>query len=135
MTQVLASVAGPLRRVLRCGNGTAAVEFALLALPLVGLVCGTMQLGYVMWTYSSLQYASERAARCAAVNASDCGTVAATQAYAAAQAALPGVQASNFSVTDSACGKQVSATASLSSIFTGLSTIQVTATGRACYPS
>ncbi len=58
-------------------RGVAAVEFALIVLPLLLMVLGIIDGGRMLWTQNSLQYAVEQAARCAVVNSkTTCSTAA-----------------------------------------------------------
>ncbi len=74
-------------------EGATAVEFALLLLPTLALILGTVEVGRFMWMQASLQYVADTAARCAAVDPTNCGSQTQLQAYAAAHS--PGI---NFSL-------------------------------------
>lgn len=103
-----------LGRLHRARAGTAAMEFALVALPLLAIIFGIMQFGMVLWTKASLQSAVEAAARCASVNTTVCGTDAQIQQYAANRMGSV-VIPQDFTPSSTACGlnvpgKKVSAT-------------------------
>lgn len=52
-----------LRRFAAARGGTTAVEFALVALPLIMLLAGTMMVGVALYMRSDLAYAADRAVR------------------------------------------------------------------------
>src|SRR4051812_26177121 len=119
----------------RDARGATAVEFAL-TLPvfcmfMIAILDGAM----MMWTQLGLQHGAEMAARCAAINATSCGTTDAIKTYAAAQAYGLGVPSSAYAVATAACGKTVTASytyTTLSSIF-GVPSVALTA--KSCFPS
>ena len=150
MTRATASMASPVRRtrgrrppagrsgigrLWRCRAGSAALEFALVAVPFLMLVFAILEFGRVVWTQSALQIAVERAARCAAVNAPACGTVAQLQAYAASQMLAPGALAADFSYAAEACGRRVSASKTVSFFLVGGGSPSLTLVARSCHPA
>lgn len=122
-------------RLLRSRAGTTAVEFALLALPFLMLIFGVIDFSRLIWTQSAMQFAVEKAARCAAVNTSTCGTLAQIQAYAGSQMLAPGVPVTAFSYTASACGSDVSVTTDFKFILVNLIPSALTLKARSCYPT
>lgn len=116
-------------------DGATAVEFALIALPLLLLVCGIMDFGRMVWTEATLHRAVESAARCASVNAALCGSTAATATYAAGQATGLGIDSSAFTVTAQSCGNEVAATYPFAFVFSGFFPFSLTLTASACFPS
>jgi hypothetical protein len=94
---------------------------------------GSLDLGLAMLFEQRLTFATEAAARCAAMNNTFCSTAEATQEWAAEQAGgLPGITFGNFTVNLSAsCGASVDANYSYLGVV--LPTINLAAT--ACYPS
>ena len=103
---------------LGCRAGTTAVEFALLALPFLLLVTGTIDATRLVWTNFSLHFAVEAAARCVAVTPSKCGSNAGdVQSYASSQMTAPGAATFTYTAatacsngTTSVNGSQVSGT-------------------------
>jgi len=120
--------------VLRDTNGATAVEFGLTAPAFFAILIAAFEMGFLFWTQVGLQHATEMAARCASVNSAACGTVSATQTYAAGQVFGLTVPASTFAVTTAVCGSQVTATYDFGIIthFFGLPRITVNA--RSCFP-
>ena len=116
-------------------DGATALEFALIALPLLLLVCGTMDFGRMLWTEATLHTAVEDAARCASVNAALCGSSSATQSYAAGRAFGLGLDAAAFTVSAQSCGNEVTASYPFAFAFGGLFPLSVTLTAAACFPS
>ena len=117
----LFGVAGVLRRLVKARDGVETIEFALAAIPLFLFLLGVVEFARLYWTQSELQYAAEAAARCATVNCcsstpASCGGgtgTAGVQQFAAGQLlgmSVPSGNLSNFQVTPSACGNQVSFT-------------------------
>ncbi len=128
-------LSGCLHRLRHDRAGTAAVEFGLLALPFVALIFGVMEFGMLAWTHSSLQYAVEKAARCATVNTTLCGTPAQIQQYAASQMLAPGAVAADFTYTSTSCGNQVAATISYAFVVKVFLPAYVTLTAHSCHPA
>ena len=113
-------------------RGSTAVEFTLILIPLVMLTLGTINLGLMMYTASTLHFAVEDAARCASVK-TDCSTAGATQTYAAAQYLGP-TDAPTFTASvDASCGNKVVGTVTYK-FTTGLTTMDVPMSATACYP-
>ncbi len=121
-----------LARCFRSRAGTTAVEFALLAIPFLLLVTGTMDATRLIWTNFSLQFAVEAAARCAAVNTMTCNSKTGVQSFASAAMTAPG--AATFTYTAAATcsngvisvnGTQVSGTMTFTFTVTGFPTSMV----------
>ena len=121
-------------QALRCRRGNAAIEFALIAPVFLALIVGVMEVGRILWIQNTLQQAVERAARCATVNASSCGSASAVQQFAATQAAGIGVPASAFTATTPACGNQVRASMSYAYMTSLLPMPALTLSAQACFP-
>jgi Flp pilus assembly protein TadG len=74
-----------LKRLFSDTDGAALPE-AALALPIIlTLSVGAIYIGWQIWMISTLNLVVERAARCAAVNTSVCGSAGAVQTYAVAE--------------------------------------------------
>jgi len=122
----------------RCG--AAAIEYALILPVMLLLILGIMDAGRLLWTYTTLNRASEAAARCAAINTTDCGTATQIKNRAVAEAWGLTINPSVFTVTAPSCGVQVRADYDFTFIvpwfpwFEGapFGTIMLNAT--ACYP-
>lgn len=61
-----------LRHFLRDRSGASAVEFALVAVPLLMLIFGTIEYGRLMWTRQALQETAIAGARCVGVGGIGC---------------------------------------------------------------
>lgn len=90
-------------------EGGAAVEYGVILPLLLTMMLGVVDMGRLLWTYTTLARATEAAARCAAVNATTCGSASNIQTYAAAQAFGLSVTSSAFAVSYPNCGVQVNA--------------------------
>ncbi|MGI4978616.1 MAG: TadE/TadG family type IV pilus assembly protein [Janthinobacterium lividum] len=123
-----------LSRLAGAQGGATAIEFGLLALPFLLLVTGIMDCSRMVWTHLALQVAVEQAARCAVVDATNCGTAAKVQAYAAAVMPAPGMTPASFSLVTAACGYQVSASLDYAVIVPGYLPASVTLTAQSCAP-
>jgi Flp pilus assembly protein TadG len=64
----------PFRLLRAAREGTAAVEFALLAVPFLMLSLGTFEIGRLIWTNEALQETAAVGARCMGVLASACAS-------------------------------------------------------------
>lgn len=115
--------------------GTTAIETAIV-LPVVLLfIVGLMEFGRAIWIQATLDYAVESAARCAAINTTQCATASQTQAYAAGKAAGLTLATSVFTLTTQTCGAQVSASLPFQFVVPILFPYAITLTAAACYPT
>ena len=126
-----------MRRGLGCladRSGASAVEYALLLPALLILLLGIADMADLAWNQASIDFAVDAAARCAAIDSSDCGTTAQIQSYAAAHAYALNLPSSRFLATAPACGAQVSASVPFSFVTPWVAPQQITLTASACYP-
>jgi Flp pilus assembly protein TadG len=63
-----------LRRLARNESGASALEFALLAVPLLLMIVGTIEYGRALWTQQAMQSLAIATARCVGVTQSDCSS-------------------------------------------------------------
>ena len=131
----------PLARLCADERGASAVEFALVAPLLIGLLFGIFEFGQAIWTQGILDYAVQQAARCASVNTITCGTSGAIKTYASQQTTPLSLPASVFSATTPSCGNLVSASYTFSFVGTlplisgtALLPTSITLTSSSCYP-
>ena len=140
-----------LRTFCGCSRGTGAVEFGMVALPLLLLIFGTMEYGRLMWTREALQQTAIAGTRCMGMTQTACGTAGVYSAsmaasYVQTQAAAWSVslKPANITLNNAAtCGgvsgfSQVSLVYTFSAIVPKLITAlaggaQLTAT--ACFPN
>jgi Flp pilus assembly protein TadG len=115
-------------------RGVTAVEFSLILPALLLLLFGIVEFGRLLWTQSALHYAVEEAARCATVDAANCGSASAVQSFAVARAAGLGLQNSVFALTTPACGNQVSASYPFPFVLATLFPYSITLTAQSCFP-
>lgn len=119
-------------------RGNVAIEYALILPVLLVFTLGIMDTGRLLWAVATLNRAAEAAARCAAINTTDCGTTAQIQTRAVAEAWGLTVAPSAFTISKPACGIQVDANYDFTFITPGLGAfvplgIQ-TLSATACYP-
>jgi Flp pilus assembly protein TadG len=67
-----------LRRLPGAKGGAAALEFALVLIPLLLLICGVLEFGRLLWTREALQETAIAGARCMGMSSSSCATGSAT---------------------------------------------------------
>ena len=117
-------------------RGSIAIEYALILPALLMFIIGIIDVSRLLWTYTTLYRATEAAARCAAINTTDCGTTANVKSYAVSQAFGLKVTSSAFTMTTPSCGIQVAASYdfafAIPAFITSLGTVTLKAT--ACYP-
>jgi Flp pilus assembly protein TadG len=112
--------------------GSSAVEFAIVLIPFVMLVVGGFYAAGLAFAASSMQFAAEAAARCAAIQTTVC-TAATTVAYANSHDLASSLGAPTFSYSTTGCGHVVSGTLTYV-LDLGLSKINVPLTSTACFP-
>lgn len=122
-------------------SGSMALEYGLLLPAFLLLMFGTMDVGRLIWTYTTLHRAVEASARCAAVNPVACGTPGEVAARAASEAWGLTVTPAAFTLQTLSCGAQVTVTYDFSLLIPwiggnrpdGLSNT-ITLSVSACYP-
>jgi Flp pilus assembly protein TadG len=112
--------------------GTAAVEFAMVLPAFAVLIVGGVWTAQLMFETSSLHYAVEAAARCAAVNSVTCSSTTAIQTYAASKYYGPSYPAPTFVSTTGACGQAVTGTVTYV-LNTGVTSISIPLSATACF--
>ena len=114
-------------------HGATAVETAIVLPVFLLLLFTIVEAGLLFWTQSTLQFAVEAAARCAAINTSLCGTTSQIQSYAATQAYGMSISSASFTVSTPSCGYQVSIsypfTTFISDVYSGTLTLNASS----CY--
>jgi Flp pilus assembly protein TadG len=97
LDSILAGLGRSLRRLAGNCEGSEAVEFALISIPLFLFLFGVIEFGRLYWVQSELQYAVEAAARYLTINPS--ATASVVQTYAATKVLAVSVPTSDFAVT------------------------------------
>ena len=134
MTPVTAITRRLAGRLLRDRHGGAAVEMALLFPFLSLMILGAIDTGWVLWSSSTLDFAVEEAARCAAVDATNCGSTANIQGVAVGKAMGLGMSTSDFTVTTPSCGKKVAATYVFHFLMPFNTNFNISIPAASCYP-
>lgn len=120
-------------------RGSTALGCALIA-PVVLLLTGAIvDFARYNWSAVALQHAVEKAARCAAVNVALCATSARPRSltptvYTLNSTHAPGVAESDFTLSEPACSRQVTATKAFAFLI-GFNNFPVTLHATACLPS
>ena len=112
--------------------GASSAEFALVVVPFLALIFAIIAMSMMMYTNQSLQYATEAAARCFAVDVSNCPPAGAAQTYASNRYTGPNIGPA-FVATATGCGHTVTGTASLPLDAVVIS-ITVPLSASACFP-
>lgn len=89
-------------------GGSTAVEFAIVVPLFIALIVGIIHSALLVFTIASLNYATERAARCASVSVTRCPDAASTGSFAEASYQAMGMPV--FTLATDACGKSVTGT-------------------------
>ena len=121
-------------------RGATAVEFALIATPLLLFIFGIEETARIMWTQSAINMAVEDAARDASVKSAG-GVCAANDsagvtiaAFAASRAWGLNLPSGDFTATTAACGCLVTASVPFTPIVPKLVPYNLTLTASACFP-
>ena len=80
-------------------RGTTSLEFAIVAVPLMLLLFGTIEFGRMVWALQAMQLAGDQTARCVAIGASACATPSAYAASIAQGLGAVGLTASGVAVS------------------------------------
>lgn len=121
--------------LLKNNRGTTAVEFALVAVPILMFTLGIVQTGCMMWTANTLHVAADVAARCGAVQSTTApcngrANMISTANTVFAPLNSTGVFSSNAScTTDGGSGLIGSYTVNIMFV------VNFTLTAKSCYPN
>lgn len=116
-------------------RGESIIEFAIVLPVLLGFLIGIMDIGRVIWAQATLDRAVETAARCGAIDANNCPTLAAVQTYAASHSYGLTVPVTDFVATTAACGVNVVASYPFTFYIPGITPGALTLSATSCYPT
>lgn len=138
-------------RLIRHQGGASALEFALLAVPLLLIIVGTIEYGRALWTQQAMQSLAIATARCVGVSQSECSSSGSynssrTNSHVIAEAAKLGValESTDISVNANTSCRSVSgfATVTITYEFVSAAPAFITAlvigptlTASACFPN
>ena len=122
-------------RIGASNRGTAAIETAIVFPVFLLMLLGVVEFGRALWTQSALQYAVQLAARCGAVDTTDCASPSQVISYAVTQSAPLTVPSGDFSASVQSCGSSVSVAYPFSFVVPNLFPFNITLTAQACYPT
>jgi Flp pilus assembly protein TadG len=119
-------------------RGATAVEFALVALPVLFFILGIIEVGYIVWTDNLLHFAVDATARCAAVksNTTPCNNNPPTLAnmQTTANRIFAPLSGATFSLNNTNCsgdnGIGLVGTYRINFLFA----VNLTLTAKSCYP-
>jgi Flp pilus assembly protein TadG len=121
-------------RLLAARRGATAMEFALVAVPLMMLMFASLEFGLAMRVKSTLQYATIEAARCSVVRPTLCGTEEAVAAFARTHMQGVGTSSITFTFTAEDCGRQVVGSMPFPVVAHSVMRTGLTLSAVACYP-
>jgi len=119
----------------RFSSGAVLIEYAILLPALLLFVLGIMDVGRLIWMQTTLNRAVEAAARCGAINTTNCGTFTQIQSYAVTQAFGLTITSAAFTASTANCGVQVVASFPFVFVTPFIAPGTVTLAATACYPS
>ena len=118
-------------------RGAAAVEFGLLALPVIGFLFAIIEFGWILWIDNALNIAVDTAARCGAVQ-STTAPCSGTDMVTAANTIFPLTAPNGTFTTNTSCqndgGSGLVGTYNVS-IGVWVWSVNVTLTANSCYPT
>ena len=126
-------LAGRIRGVGNNRSGATAVEFAMVLPAFMLLIVGGFSTASLLYVASSMKYAVEVGARCAAVNTTVCSDSTSTVSYVKSHFSASGAATPTFTSTTAACGHNVAGNVTYV-IDTGLGKINVPVSAAACFP-
>jgi Flp pilus assembly protein TadG len=114
-------------------DGAAAVEFSLVFSAFVMFIVGSFYVAGMLFVGSSMQFATQAAARCASVDTTNCATNTAIQSYAATKYSGGKLATPIFVASTPTCGHQVTASVTYS-LDVGMRKISVPLSAASCFP-
>lgn len=114
-------------------HGATAAEFGLVLIVFLALVFGIIGLSDTIWANTTLQVATEAAARCASVTPTVCNSPSTIQSYGTSHYKGPSIGPTFTYTAGASCGHKVSgaATIPLDAVVVNLS---VPLSASACFP-
>jgi Flp pilus assembly protein TadG len=124
------------QRGLRASDrGTTAIETAIVFPVFILMVLGVFEFGRALWTQSALQYAVQVAARCGAVDVSNCASPSQVISYAVTESQPLTIPSADFSASVQTCGSSVSVSYPFTFVIPQLFPFDITLSAQACYPT
>ena len=117
-------------KMFRDNRGTAMVEYALAALPMILFTFGIIQTAWIVWIDNLLTVSVDAAARCGAVR-STTSPCAGSDMVSTANAVFGPLSGASFSANMCTNGVGLIGTYRISFVFV----LDMTVTARSCYPS
>jgi len=122
-----------MRFLLKNNRGTTAVEFALVALPVLVFILGIIQTAWIVWIDNLLHISVDTAARCGAVQSTTSPCSGTNMVTTANQ--VFGLSGVTFNLNNSNCsgdgGTGLIGTYNVSIVFV----VNLTLTAKSCYPT
>ena len=115
-------------------SGVTAIDFAIIITAFISMMFGIINIGLILWDLGSMQYAVEAAARCASVDATNCGSASAIQTFALTQYYGESLASNPFTYAATGCGHTVTASYTYSLNLPLVTTYSVPLSATACFP-
>lgn len=120
-------------QVWRDCSGAGAVEFALVLPAVLMAIVGGIHLCLVSYTLAGLHYAAQAAARCASLDATNCGTSAGVDTYAKTRFINASGQTASFALATDNCGYAVLGSVTYK-LNIGIKTLDLPLQAKSCAP-
>ena len=123
-------------RCVRClmdQSGSSVLEFALVAPVMFLLIIGGIYLSLLGYTVASLHYVTEVAARCASLDATNCGTAAGVSAFAQRKFSNFSGSTATFNLTTPTCDYNVASSLNYN-LNIGTKTMIIPISSQSCFP-
>jgi Flp pilus assembly protein TadG len=120
-------------KLLTNNRGAAAIEFALVALPVLGFIFAMIEFGFVIWAENLLHISVDTAARCGAVQ-STTTPCNGTDMITPANTVFAPLTATSFATNPNCTGSGLVGTYN-AGIGVWIWTVNITLTANSCYPT
>jgi Flp pilus assembly protein TadG len=123
-------------KLFKNNHGAAAVEFALVALPVLLFMFGIMQTAYLVWADNMLHVSVDAAARCGGVNSttSPCNGLGLANMQSTANTVFRPLSGATFSANATCTADNGSGLVGTYTV-NFLQIVNLTLTARSCYPN
>jgi TadE-like protein len=118
-------------KLLRNNRGSSAVEFALVALPVLTFILGIIQTGWLVWANNLLHLSVDAAARCGAVNSTTSPCKGSSNMIGTANLVFGPLSSATFGNNTSCGGTGLIGTYKVTIVFV----VDLTLTAKSCYPT
>ena len=122
-----------MKSLFKNNRGATAVEFALVALPMLWFILGIMQIGYLVWVANLLHVSVDEAARWGGIK-SMTAPCAGTDMVSAAKAVFAPLSGATFTANTCSAGS-IGVIGTYTASIAGIKRFTLTFTAKSCYPT